>query len=316
MERVVAGIDVGGTRIKAGLVFWDGTVVARGQWPTEAGRGPDWVLRRLGREVRDLAVQAGVEWRDVVGVGAAWPAFLDLENGWMEEAVNLHWKKVPIRELMERELGKPVVLDNDANAAALGETWIGAGKGAASVLCVTIGTGIGGGIAWEGKVYRGALAMAGEIGHLPMKPDGEPCTCGSRGCLETLASATALVREGRRRGLKGPSGGLVVEDLFTLVRQGDGRAAEVIREATFWLGRGLAAAANLLSPDVIVVGGGVARAGDLWFTPLDEAFRRWVLPRVARHCRLSSAFLGDDAGVLGAAKLAWQSFIGPGEATS
>ncbi|MDI3257615.1 MAG: ROK family protein [Kyrpidia sp.] len=308
MRPVVAGIDVGGTRIKAGLVFQDGTVLARRQWATEPNRGPNRVVGRLAADMRTMAQEAGVSWEDVVGVGAGWPAFLDMGTGRIIEAANLRWRDVPILAMMERELGKPVVIDNDGNVAALGEAWIGAGRGAKTALCVTVGTGIGGGIVLDGRIYRGAAATAGEIGHVPMKPDGEPCTCGRRGCLETLASATALVREGRRRGLRGPGGEgvLSTQDLFELVRRGDERAADVIREATFWLGRGLASAANLLNPDIIILGGGVSRAGDLWFRPLEEEFRRWALPLVAENCRLTPAFLGEEAGMLGAAGLAWQ----------
>ncbi|MBX6396074.1 MAG: ROK family protein, partial [Alicyclobacillaceae bacterium] len=182
-------------------------------------------------------------------------------------------------------------------------------RGAKSVLCVTLGTGVGGGIVFEGSVYRGVSTMAGEIGHLPMKVDGEPCTCGRFGCLETLASATALVREGRRRGLTSPRGAdtdLSAEDIFVLAARGDGEARDIVGEMVGWLARGLAAAANLLNPEVIVVGGGLAKAGDALFGPLEEQFRRLALPRAVAACRLMPAFLGNDAGLLGAARLAWR----------
>ncbi|MDI3328568.1 MAG: ROK family protein [Alicyclobacillaceae bacterium] len=309
LNPVVLGIDVGGTNIKAGLVGPSGELVAKEAWPTEGRLGPREVIRRLAVRVKAMAERAGVSWERVQGAGSGWPAFLDLPSGVIEEAINLGWKDVPVAAWLEEVLQKPVAVDNDANAAALGEAWIGAGQGAGSVLCVTLGTGVGGGIVFNGALYRGASAMAGEIGHLPLKPEGEPCTCGRRGCLETLASATAVVREARRRGVASPPGGpaaLTARDVFALAAQGHPVAKEVVEEAASWLGLGLAAAANLLNPEVIVVGGGMAEAGDLLFVPLEAEFRRRALPRVARFCRLTPALLGGSAGVFGAARLAWQ----------
>lgn len=279
-------------------------------WPTESDKGFTYFSQTLRQHMEEMASTAGLETENLQAVGVGLPGFLDLEAGILKRAVNLKWPlDLPVVDTLQEVFGVPVCMDNDGNLAALGEVWIGAGIGSKSALCVTIGTGVGGGIVLDGHVYRGVSTMAGEIGHLPMKPGGEPCNCGKHGCLETLASATALARMGSRAGLKSFRGDdipVTAEDVFRHVNLGNQAAIQIVDDMVDWLARGLAQAANLLNPDVIVIGGGVVQAGDALFTPLIRAFRQMALPRVADSCRLVPAKLGTHAGMLGAARLAWQ----------
>jgi glucokinase len=309
-ENVVLGVDVGGTNVKAGLVMEDGTIVTTMSWPTESEKGFLYFSRTLYQHMQEMASLANLPVGNLQAVGIGLPGFLDLENGILKRAVNLKWPlDVPVTGTLQEVFGVPVCMDNDGNLAALGEVWIGAGTGSKSALCVTIGTGVGGGIVLDGHVYRGVSTMAGEIGHLPMKPDGELCNCGKRGCLETLASATALARMGERAGLKsfeGADSPVTAKDVFRHVNQGNPIAREIVNQMVDWLARGLAQAANLLNPDVIVIGGGVVQAGEALFNPLVQAFAQMALPLVADSCKLVSAKLGTHAGMLGAARLGWQ----------
>ncbi len=309
-QQVVLGIDVGGTNVKAGLVVQEGATVAARSWPTQSEEGFSYFAETLYHHTVEMASEAKIDVSNVVSVGIGLPGFIDLSSGVLHQAVNLKWPfDVTVVRSLEAIFGIPVSVDNDGNLAALGEVWLGAGIGSKSALCVTIGTGVGGGIVIDGHVYRGVCAMAGEIGHLPMKLNGELCNCGRYGCLETLASATALARMGERAGLKslkGDSLPVSAEDVFWYAKQGDPIAKSIVQEMVIWLARGLANAANLLNPDMIVIGGGVVQAGETLFSPLVQAFREFSLPRVADSCKLVPARLGQRAGMLGAARLAWQ----------
>lgn len=310
-NKVALGVDVGGTNVKAGLVSADGKLIALTSWPTESQYGFSHFVAALKHNITALAHENGLSWSDIDSVGLGLPGFLDLESNLLIHAVNLGWAdNVPVVSLLQSELNKPVVMDNDANLAALGEVWIGAGRGAKSALCITLGTGVGAGIIIDGHVYRGVSSMAGEIGHIPMKVDGELCNCGQRGCLETLVSATALARIGAQAGLispKGEVGTVSCEDVFHLAKTGDSAAQELIDNMIDWLARGLTIAANILNPQVIVISGGVVHAGEALFQPLQKLFSEYALHRVADSCRVLPAELGSNAGVLGAARLAWQN---------
>ncbi len=307
--RTAVGIDLGGTFIKGAVVDEEGTIVIKEEIPTHAERGPADILRRIEELVRVLIGRSGVELSECAGVGIGVPGFIDTEAGVAVEVINIGWKNVFVRDPLAQALGLPVYMENDANAAALGEAFAGAGKGCESALCITLGTGVGGGVILEGKVLRGASHMAGEIGHIVLYPEGAPCNCGHRGCLETVSSATGVVRLARERMARGEqtelqSESLTAADVFAAAVRGDALAQVVVAEATEVLGRGLAIAANIVNPVAIVVGGGMARAGDALFTPLREAFSRYALERVAAVAQIVPAMLGNDAGVVGASKLA------------
>lgn len=305
-SSIALGIDIGGTNVKIAFVKERGEVLAQGSVPTDPERGPELFAESVAQAAKQMAAESGISWDAVSGAGIGAAGFLDVPRGYIEESVNLHWYNVPIVELLEKELGKSVVLDNDANVAALGEVWLGAGQSAKSALCVTLGTGVGGGIVIDGHIYRGVSTMAGEIGHIQIKNHGELCNCGHYGCLETLASATALVREGKAAGLTAKNGELTSKDIFEQAAAGVVAAQRVIDEMVHWLALGLSICSNLINPDVIVIAGGVVGAGDALMEPLRSEFRKEALHRVAQPCRIVPATLGSQAGVLGAARLVLQ----------
>ena len=309
-KQVVLGVDVGGTNVKVALVDDVGNVVIQDSWSTESSRGANDFAARLKASRDDLLAKAGLDSFAVVAIGLGMPGFLNLEDGMLEESPNLHWKRVPIIRTVTDLFACPVFMDNDANLAALGEVWLGAGRSAKNAIAITLGTGVGGGIILDGKVYHGAAVMAGEIGHIPILPGGELCNCGHVGCLETLASATALERHGRERGLTSPCGeghSLVSEDIFALAQGGNQAAQEVIADLVHWLAVGLAILANTLNPDVMIISGGLVQAGDALMMPLREEFSKLALRRAVETCQVVPATLGAKAGVLGAARLAWQN---------
>ncbi len=307
--RTAVGIDLGGTFIKGAVVDEEGTIVVKEEIPTHAERGPDDILRRMEELVRSLIERTGIAPAACAGVGVGIPGFIDTDAGVAVEVVNIGWKNVRVRDPLAQALGLPVHMENDANAAALGEAFAGAAKGCESALCITLGTGIGGGVILDGQVLRGASHMAGEIGHIVMYPDGAACNCGHRGCLETVASATGVVRLATERIERGEKtelqkASLTAADVFAAASRGDSVAQAVVAKAVEDLGRGLAIGANIVNPVIIVVGGGMARAGEALFRPLREAFGRYALGRVADVVTIVPATLGNDAGVVGASKLA------------
>jgi glucokinase len=306
------GIDVGGTTIKGAAVLEDGTIVAKGELPTDAERGVAVVLDTIANWAREMAEKAEWDWADVSGVGIGLPAFLDFETGVVETAVNLgkDWSNIPVvKELGERLNHKPIMIENDANAAALGESWAGGGKGYRDALCITLGTGVGGGIVIGHQLVHGSNGMAGEIGHITIDPAGRMCNCGRRGCLETIASATGIVAEATERIASGASSSLSAHPrlntrmIFEHARQGDALARAVVERTTDRLGFALANIGATINPQVIVVGGGVSHAGEELLHPLREAYARYALPRVLAGTTIHLAELGNDAGVIGAALL-------------
>jgi glucokinase len=309
MQKVI-GIDVGGTFIKAAAVAASGDIIAKEEWPTRVEQGTDAVIDRIASIANEVAVQAGWSWQQVSGVGIGLPAFIDFDKGIVEEAINLGWKDVAIKRELEQRLGIQVEFDNDANAAALGEAWVGGGRGRKHVLAVTLGTGVGGGVIINGQIYRGANGMAGEVGHIIIQEEnGDKCNCGHYGCLETISSATAILRAAKRRIVDGETTtlqtveNLSTQDVFEHAEQGDRVAAEVVDYAVKRLGFVLAMMANTLNPEVIVIGGGPSQAGEILYKPLNQYFKKYALKRVAEAAEICPAELGNDAGVLGAARL-------------
>ncbi len=305
---VYFGVDIGGTSVKTAFITGDGTVLSKSEFPTLADRGAEDLVERLYAHAGEGANALGIALSDLAGVGAGVPAFLDDSCTTVVEAVNLGWRQVPLVPLIEQKFGVPVAIENDANVAALGEAWRGAGAGKTTLLCVTVGTGIGGGIVLGGKLHRGKNGMAGEIGHLLVQRHGGiRCNCGQSGCLETVASATGIIRAAKER-LPEPMRGEIhgASDVFRLGEQGVATAREVIQEAADWLGYGLALAAVTINPDGIVIGGGVSKAQKLFLDPVRAAFAKYSLPRVREAADLTAAALGNDAGVVGAVRLVQQ----------
>jgi len=307
MTQLAVGIDLGGTFVKGALVDEAGVILCSKEIPTLAHEGSDRVLARIAILVQELAEQGGTQLRDLSGVGVGVPGFLDEASGMAVEVINIGWRDVPVRKILASALGTVIHLENDANAAALGEVFAGGGRGFDSALFVTLGTGVGGGIVIGGRVHRGVNMMAGEIGHLVLEPGGAPCNCGRFGCLETISSATGLVRlavqYAREAGTPLTSEAPTAEDVFAAAARGTAYAQRAVQHAVDALGRGLAMAADLINPQVIVVGGGMAKAGDALLIPLRAAFLRYALPRVAEVLEIRPAVLGNEAGVVGVARL-------------
>lgn len=313
-ESVYVGVDLGGTAIKVGICDGEGRLLHRYEGSTEPEEGAEAVIRRIADMVRRTVEESPFSWEQVAGVGVGIAAFLDPGEGTVLMAPNLGWKNVPIKRLLEAHLNKRVEIDNDANAAALGEAWSGAGHGIRHLVCYTIGTGVGGGIIADGNIYRGFKGMAGEIGHIQIVPDLEAvmCGCGHLGCLETVSSATGIVRmanDAKKRGDKtvlAEIERITAKDVFDAAKQGDELAKRIVERAAFYLGKSMAFVAVILNPRRFVVGGGISQAGDILFAPIREAFDKFAPEAAKKEVDIVPAALGSEAGIIGAARLVVQ----------
>ncbi|MEU5278530.1 ROK family protein [Streptomyces asoensis] len=300
MRHVIA-LDVGGTGMKAALVGADGTLLHQDRRPTGRERGPDAVVAGIldfAADLRGHGVQRYGE--PAAAAGVAVPGIVDEANGVAAYAANLGWRDVPLRALLADRLGAPVALGHDVRTGGLAEGRIGAARGADRFLFVALGTGIAGAIGVDGRVEAGAHGFAGEIGHIVVRPGGSPCPCGQRGCLERFASAAA-VSQAWADTCGDPEADAA--DCAKAVTSGDPNAVRIWQGAVDALADGLVTALTLLDPRTLVMGGGLAEAGETLFTPLRDAVRRRVtfqkLPEIV------PAALGDSAGCLGAGLLAW-----------
>ena len=305
------GVDIGGTKIAAGLVASDGHIVRADSEPTpDDATGIAAVVATLVERLLASDVDVGG-----IGIGAA--GFIDVDRATVTFAPNIDWIDEPLAEAVGKLVDLPVVVENDANAAAWGENRFGAGADTDDLLFVTVGTGVGGGIVHRGMVVRGGFGAAAEIGHIRMVPDGRLCGCGQRGCLEQYASGRALVRDARSRAesddpqaapllaVAGDVEAITGQMVTGLARQGDPMCVDLLRDVGQWLGEGLATLAAVLDPSVIAIGGGVADAGDLLLEPVRRAFEEHLPAREHRRiAELRLAALGNEAGIIGAADLA------------
>lgn len=315
MQDMVLGVDLGGTKILTVLADREGKVLARVKVPTEAARGQGHVIDKIVESVQTVLREAGVPAGAVRAVGMGAPGPLDPFRGWLHFAPNLGWRDVPLGEMLGSRLGLPVYLDNDANLAALGEYVYGAGRDTGDMVYITVSTGVGGGLILGGRIYHGAGGGAGEIGHITVAADGPPCGCGNKGCLEAVASGTALarraaalVKDGRGAGILAAAGGdrerVTARAVVQAALAGDPEALVIVRDAGRYLGVALAGLINLLNPAAVVLGGGVIQ-GDapLWEAMLGEVRGR-SLKSSRQAVRIVRAGLGGDAGVMGAVALA------------
>ena len=315
--RYVLGIDIGGTNLVVGSVAEDGSaLLAAASEPTQAEAGAGDVLDRLVR----LAQQAMSETRravpgaEILGVGVGAPGPLDTRRGIVLLTPNLGWVDLPLRQIIRDRLDLRAALDNDANCAVLGEWWVGAARGSRNAIGITIGTGIGGGLILDGKLYHGASDVAGEIGHTTIDTEGRRCKCGNYGCLEAYASgpnialrAVEEIQAGAVSRLPSLVGGdlrqVTAQTVYQAAKDGDELALEVVNDTARFLGVGIGNLLNIFNPEVVVVCGGVTLAGDHLFVPLRrEAARRAFKPAV-EACRIVPGALGGTAGVYGAAKV-------------
>ncbi|HEY3365012.1 MAG TPA: ROK family protein [Symbiobacteriaceae bacterium] len=316
-QRPALGIDLGGTAIKAGVVTHDGRIIGRGERATEVEKGVGGVVANLALAARDAMANAGIASSEIAGAGIGAPGICNPRDGVVVNAVNLFWHEVPVASLLKAELGLRVLLDNDANCAALGEQWCGAAKGSDHAFMVTLGTGVGGGLILNGKIYGGFSGWAGEFGHIPAVENGPHCNCGQHGCLETVASATAIAAAARTaidsgwspalaRMATAQEGRVDARLVITAARAGDEPAREILAEAGRHLGRVLAGLVTALNPELIVVGGGASHAGDFLLEPCRQVVREKTMPGPGGVVRIVRAALGNDGGLIGAASLAWR----------
>jgi len=313
------GVDIGGTNVVVGLVRADGGgAVALRSAPTASMGDAEGAVADIATMV-DEVISEGLgkvdgRRRDVAGIGIGCPGPLDLEAGVVLEPFNLDWKDFPLRERLSAAVDLPAHLDNDANCATWGEYWQGVGRGVRSLVGVTLGTGIGGGVVLDGRLVHGASSTAGEVGHMTIDVEGRPCKCGNRGCLEAYASGpniAARAREGVERGavstLSELAGGdpatITAATVYEAVVHGDAYAREVMEETARILGAGIANLVNILNPEMVVIVGGVTRAGAYLFDPLRAEVRQRAFPVAERACRIVPGELPDTAGVIGAAGL-------------
>ncbi|MFI9718691.1 ROK family glucokinase [Streptomyces sp. NPDC052396] len=307
------GVDIGGTKIAAGVVDEEGSILATCKVPTPDT--PEGVIDAIADAVRTVSEGFEVE---AVGIGAA--GYVDDKRATVLFAPNINWRHEALKDKVEQRVGLPVVVENDANAAAWGEYRFGAGQGHDDVICITLGTGLGGGIIIGNKLRRGRFGVAAEFGHIRVVPDGLLCGCGSQGCWEQYASGRALVRYAKQRAQATPENagvllglgdgtpeGIEGKHISDAARQGDPVAIDSFRELARWAGAGLADLASLFDPSAFIIGGGVSDEGDLVLDPIRKSFRRWLVGSQWRpHAQVLAAQLGGKAGLVGAADLARQ----------
>jgi len=294
----VIGVDVGGTKTLAAVVTQEGTIETRLERPTDVS-SQEALLGQLDAAVEEL--RSGND--GIAALGFGLPSQIDQPSGRALSSVNIPLANFDFRNRMAERHGLPVGIDNDANAAAIGEWHAGAARGAQNVVMVTLGTGIGGGLILSGQPYRGATGRGAELGHVVVEYDGPPCGCGGRGHLEAVAAGPAADRAARR--LYGA--GSNAHDLVRRGRAGEAEAVEALAEIGRRLGAGIASFMNVFEPEVVIVGGGFAAAGELLLAPAREIVVREALPPIRNQARIVPAELGPDAGVIGAAMVALEA---------
>ncbi|MDM5315914.1 ROK family glucokinase [Fictibacillus sp. b24] len=315
MEKWLVGVDLGGTTIKIAFITLDGHIVEKWEIPTNIEQDGKNIVLDIARSIQTKLNELSEPKEKLAAIGMGAPGFIDMKTGFIYHAVNIGWRDYPLKEELEKATGLSVIVDNDANIAAIGEMWRGAGDGEGNLLMVTLGTGVGGGIIVNGHIMHGTNGMAGEIGHITSIPDGgAPCNCGRTGCIETIASATGIARISKEKALKDTTsslynileqnGEIKAKDVAAAADKGDQVAIETLDEVTFHLGLVIANLSNSINPGKIVIGGGVSKAGNTLMERLQEKFKHFALPRVAEGAELKVATLGNDAGVIGGAWLA------------
>ena len=335
MSNFSVGVDLGGTNLRVAAVDEQGRLMEKVTFGTKTIVGRDQVLNDMCNAIRQTSAKYQRNGA-LLGVGIGVPGIIDIQSGMMRESPNLPgWADYPVRAEIEKRMATPVILENDANCAALGEKWLGAGRHVGDMLMLTLGTGVGGAIIIDGKIHHGMTGMAGEFGHMTVEPDGNQCGCGNRGCLEQYSSATAVVRMARETIATGEAPGLAkaassdvefsAKEIYNLAIQGDEGARKIFRRAGRALGIALATLINGLNLEMYVIGGGVSSAWEAFSPSVFEELRTrsmvWaatapadplaspsgasamVEPGGARKTIVTRALLGSDAGLYGAARL-------------
>ena len=309
MSKIIFGIDVGGTTCKCGTFSEEGELLRKEEIPTRKDEGGSLILPDISEYIKGVLADMNMTTEDVAGIGMGLPGAC-LEDGTVNKCINLGWGVFNAANVLSELTGIPVKIGNDANMAALGEFWVGGGSEYNSMVMVTIGTGVGGGVIIDGKPIYGFNGAAGEIGHLPLvEGETESCNCGKKGCLEQVASATGIVRTANRMLAESdmPSSlrsvpYISAKVIFDEAKGGDALAIQVTEYVCRYLGKGLACAAGMVDPEVFVIGGGVSKAGEVLLSFIEKPFMEKAF-FANKNVKFKLATLGNDAGICGAAKL-------------
>jgi len=310
--KYYAGIDLGGTNTKIGLVDEDGNIIFTTIVKTDSMEGFEKTIQRLSKILLQQVKSFDLNFDDVQSVGVGVPGPV-LNSRVVKFWANFPWKNgVDLALEFEKNLGKPVKADNDVNVITLGEMWKGSAQGYKNVLGLAIGTGIGGGIIVDGKLVSGENGAGGEVGHIKVERDGKLCGCGQKGCWEAYASATGLIREAQSRLAVNKTNGLYeqvigrdleAKDIFDVAKEGDAFALDLVDYEADYIALGIGNLLNVLDPEIVIVGGGVSLAGDILFDKVKERLKKYAFPSTTENLKIVAASLGNDAGILGAAYL-------------
>lgn len=303
------GVDLGGTNIAVGIVNEKHTITTRASVPTKAGRDFDEIIADMGALILGLLKEQHVRLDEVKYIGIGAPGMLDNKTGTVTDNSNIHWVNYPIRQKLQQYIEKPVYLGNDANVAAWAEYQNGCGRGSKNFLMLTLGTGVGGGIVINGKLYTGSHNIAAEIGHTTFKAGGEKCGCGNHGCIEAYCSATALIRDAKRAAETHPESLIAkaktisAKTVLDAAAAGDKLGLSLFEEYVSNLAQVIASLINFLDPEIIALGGGVANAGEFLLAPLRREFPKYVTFASLQKTKILKAQMGNDAGIIGSALL-------------
>lgn len=314
-NKNIIGVDLGGTTIKFAIITRDGEILEKWSIPTDISDEGTHITPSIIRSIKGYMEKNDLKATDFLGIGMGSPGTVNKKKGTVIGAYNLNWKtEQPVEEMITGQTGIPLFIDNDANVAALGEKWIGAGNNEPDVVFITLGTGVGGGVITNGELVHGAIGAAGEIGHMTVDKHGYKCTCGKQGCLETVASATGIVRVAKDGaaafGQETPLKKAILDGekmnakkIVDAAKDGDTYGLAVTEEISDYLGLACGNIANLLNPSTIVIGGGVSRAGEFLAERIRKHLAVYAFPTIRESTKIRIAELGNDAGVIGASSL-------------
>lgn len=315
LDKKVIGIDLGGTTAKIGILSQSGDILSKWELSTDISEEGTKIVPNIIQSIKAYLDSEKLSSEDFLGIGMGTPGTVNRKNGTVIGAFNLNWKTLqPIREQFESSTGIPFFLDNDANVAALGEQWKGAGNNEKNVSFITLGTGVGGGLVSDGTLIHGAVDAAGEVGHITVEPGGYECTCGKKGCLEQYASATGIVRlardlakeyseESDLKTLVLSNDPIDSKAIFDAAKAGDTYANFVVDRFAYYLGLAMGNIANILNPSTIVLGGGVSKAGEFLVEKVSKVVEEFTFPTIRSVTKIKIAELENDAGMIGAASL-------------
>ncbi len=318
MGKQVIAVDIGGTNLRFGIVEKTGQIIHKIVRPTEADAGKDAVIKNIINGIDKILTLSKNKKPSIIGISLATPGFIDIDKGIITFSPNLPgWRNVNLGKIIKDSLGIPVTIENDANAAAFGERWLGAGKNSSNLICITMGTGIGGGIILDNKIWHGDKGMAGEIGHVTVNPGGPLCNCGNYGCLEAYSSGTGIInriidamKKGKKTALlsmiKNGINEITPEKIFLAAKKGDPLSLELVEDAGRYLGIAISDFANLLNIKTIILYGGLVSSFGLFAKKMKEEIINRTIPSFSKEVRVLKAGLKSDAGIIGAAGVVFQ----------